>query len=650
MYKFFNKNKKTISIILFAAIVFSLLPIAGQIQTSAATDYNGYIVYNANELTKTDNTGYSLYNINLNGSVAKSYTSPIYVYVIFKCIGTANIFITASGNSTATQSINSSVFYTYKEFTLNWKLSTDYFGFQVSYTNNTTSDQFELYQIVISDTNDANVISYVETAVSNVNNIPTSDYLSFISSFHYADNNTYISSFAVNDAVVISNDIYTGSSSYFQLNGSLACTGGVSSYYASITAGETSSSVDINVATDSNERESVTNYINNNNLNISNYLNNLNFSVRIDLTNYTGQDISLLFGGYDTLRNSRSVVFVINLHCYSFNGGDDPDEPSDTETETETDIPIEDSIAYDKGYAAGYEAAAKLANNGVFQNCTLYAIYEYSTLLSPSGQFDTGISTVYFNSIPSTHSLFFNEVIEYWDKNYNDTVYIDYTLLNVLIVIDFESPFRYQRDLMYLQGLMLTDFSNYNVPIITLYDQDYIAHDTALTIFSNRTYIPINSKNDYTGLVSSIHIEITNQSSIRYWLDDYDMRLYIPPFDIIKDLAAYNRGVAIGKEDGAKLGFDQGYKEGLKAPTDKAFSDGRTEGYEEGFKAGVLEEQSNELRQEFKFYDLFFSIFDSMSNVFQSIASFEIFGVNVAGFVFGLVTIGVIAFVIRKVW
>lgn len=95
--------------------------------------------------------------------------------------------------------------------------------------------------------------------------------------------------------------------------------------------------------------------------------------------------------------------------------------------------------------------------------------------------------------------------------------------------------------------------------------------------------------------------------------------------------------------------YDTGFKDGLnyaeneyyqklEAEKDKAHNAGYTEGYNAGLND----------TNEYTFKSLFTSLFQSGYNVFYDILNFEILGINVLGFVTGLITLLVAAFVIKK--
>lgn len=95
--------------------------------------------------------------------------------------------------------------------------------------------------------------------------------------------------------------------------------------------------------------------------------------------------------------------------------------------------------------------------------------------------------------------------------------------------------------------------------------------------------------------------------------------------------------------------YDSGFKDGLlyaeneyyqklEAEKDKAHNAGYTEGYNAGLND----------TNEYTFKSLFTSLFQSGYDVFYDILNFEILGINVLGFVTGLITLLVAAFVIKK--
>ena len=92
-----------------------------------------------------------------------------------------------------------------------------------------------------------------------------------------------------------------------------------------------------------------------------------------------------------------------------------------------------------------------------------------------------------------------------------------------------------------------------------------------------------------------------------------------------------------GFEDGLKYAENE-YNKKLESEKDKAHNTGYTEGYNAGLND----------TNDYTFKSLFTSLFQSGYDVFYDILNFEILGINVLGFVTGIITLLVAAFVIKK--
>ena len=92
--------------------------------------------------------------------------------------------------------------------------------------------------------------------------------------------------------------------------------------------------------------------------------------------------------------------------------------------------------------------------------------------------------------------------------------------------------------------------------------------------------------------------------------------------------AGYNNGLDVGEQAGYSSGYGVGY------------NDGESAGYTDGYNASMNGKSS--------FKDLMFAIFDAPFNVLSSAFNFEIFGINLSYFLITIVSLLLVAFVIRK--
>lgn len=94
--------------------------------------------------------------------------------------------------------------------------------------------------------------------------------------------------------------------------------------------------------------------------------------------------------------------------------------------------------------------------------------------------------------------------------------------------------------------------------------------------------------------------------------------------------AGYNDGYSVGNSAGESSGYKKGYSVGDNA------------GYSRGYNAGVAD--SND----YTFLGLMSSVVDAPIKAFTGLFNFEVFGVNLSDFVFGVSTLCIIIFVVRK--
>lgn len=100
------------------------------------------------------------------------------------------------------------------------------------------------------------------------------------------------------------------------------------------------------------------------------------------------------------------------------------------------------------------------------------------------------------------------------------------------------------------------------------------------------------------------------------------------------DSASYSAGYNDGYSAGNSAGEASGYKKGYSA--------GDSAGYSRGYSYGVS--SSND----YTFLGLMSSVVDAPITAFTSLFNFEIFGVNLSGFVLGVFTLCIIIVVVRK--
>ena len=114
----------------------------------------------------------------------------------------------------------------------------------------------------------------------------------------------------------------------------------------------------------------------------------------------------------------------------------------------------------------------------------------------------------------------------------------------------------------------------------------------------------------------------------------------------------YDVGKGEGINDGITQGYNDGYNAGLEdnqplvyqAGYDDGHSAGKELGREQGYNSATEEYYSDQSN----FKSLIFSIIDAPFNVLSNAFDFEIFGINMSSFLIAIVSLLLVAFVIRK--
>lgn len=578
-----------------------------------------------------------------------SFSGTHYVYMIYK----ANIAGVCEWRRGTTVISSKSIPYNGQYVVTYWNSRTsenNTYNFRFTSSGNTlVASDFEVAYCIYG-VNQSDTLSYA-TDLCNQLNIGT-DYASYVGSYTSNDITEPYGLFAANGAVQFSPNVYMDSNSFLTFNGGAAMNGGVSTYELYIN----DTLVEPEYLSMSSDADLFREFLlDNPELSITDYYNNNRFSLTLDLLPYAYTDIVVMIRAYSVHEQRALILYAAHIHAYPDESEDTdppviPPDPDDTETETdiETELPPSDEPGYSQGYADGFQAAAAQSAVGVIKGGTVRAQFTYTQSVNGVLSNQDLIVDITIPSLYQSRShVNFKPVWDYW-YNFSNGNSLITDLLSVRIQFFFSNYFEYQPNLIYFSGTPAADPTGYIISNVVLFDTQERAYNLRQTrddsVLYNRIYL--DSTSDISEPVYSIRFDILMPRTIEFWLKDYQLSLNVPADVLLFNTASYNAGLAAGE----KIGFDKGEIAGSQVVTDKAFAEGKSEGYDEGKLAGIREEQSNEIRQDFKWYDMFFSLFDAQVNVFRSIVNFEIFGVNVAGFVLGLVTIGIIAFIIRKVW
>lgn len=272
---------------------------------------------------------------------------------------------------------------------------------------------------------------------------------------------------------------------------------------------------------------------------------------------------------------------------------------------------------YQNGFNDGLNSAIlNERNNNLLLNSVLIAKgYQNNTLLHTSNQFDSIYNDVY-------KLTFLTSNIGY--EPLNDSDYLTSIVFEFSQTLTINSSyFIYVTDLPspnYHLSLLLDDtvvvdlnYQNDSLPLPITFNNEY-------TFNKIKLYNTYSQENDVWNISFG-----TSQAPYNYYLGSGSQ------------VSGYASGYQIGFNDGLKEGHYNGYQEGL----DNSYS----LGYQAGYNVGIQQDVTNS-----GFRNLFNSILSYPINFISSVFNFEFMGINVASIVLFLVSIGVVLFVIKRLW
>lgn len=110
----------------------------------------------------------------------------------------------------------------------------------------------------------------------------------------------------------------------------------------------------------------------------------------------------------------------------------------------------------------------------------------------------------------------------------------------------------------------------------------------------------------------------------------------------------YDEGYSAGYSYGHDIGYDDGVEDGssdfISTPQfENAINNSYTDGYNDGYTEGTLSGNP------YTFKNLFFAVFDVPVQVITGLFNWNFLGVNLKDFVFTILTLGLIAFLIKRI-
>lgn len=187
---------------------------------------------------------------------------------------------------------------------------------------------------------------------------------------------------------------------------------------------------------------------------------------------------------------------------------------------------------------------------------------------------------------------------------------------------------------MYQIGFEWDGYSNRAYQVLRLYFPD---GEQENVIYSNHTFAL--SFSDKSGARAALQSVLTYMGADLYTRDGYD--LYFA--------GGYYTGYDVGQTHGYQDGLTEGYNEGYNG------QDGYPLGYEYGYENGAQQGyadakavyDNSEAWKNMK--NVIFAMYDAPFYIIQESFDFDIFGINIAGTIIGLISLSIIVFVLSFV-
>lgn len=168
-----------------------------------------------------------------------------------------------------------------------------------------------------------------------------------------------------------------------------------------------------------------------------------------------------------------------------------------------------------------------------------------------------------------------------------------------------------------------------NITRVRMWHGDFTSDDEGFSVDNNITYYDVNNKSltlsfEAGGDYSQTALERFIFSDRTYYLSND-----------ISDNQYYQEGFYVGKDEGFSEGTEYGYSQGKQA--------GLIEGEAIGYNRGV------ESANQYTFLSLLGAVVDAPLGMIQDMLNFNVLGMNMNSFFFGMITVALIIFVIRKI-
>lgn len=249
------------------------------------------------------------------------------------------------------------------------------------------------------------------------------------------------------------------------------------------------------------------------------------------------------------------------------------------------------------------------------------------------------------------------------DTNYQSAFRCSANSVYSDIIIDYnDNVFKFEYSINFFMEVDYDDYQNYKVYCygadvgLTVYDDDEIVFitDNSVTL---STYVNIGLNTEVPCYAdyqpSSDRIYFTFDFFLGY---DINVLLNVPfgeggNYDFVYNAEVlfyqfYNTvPYLIGNVNGTyQSGYDSGYSQGRQ----DGFSDGDQQGYQRGYTEGITYAQDQD-QTALTIFTGICTVALLPVNMFLTIFNFEVFGINIGGFISSLLTIAIVVIIIRMV-
>lgn len=178
------------------------------------------------------------------------------------------------------------------------------------------------------------------------------------------------------------------------------------------------------------------------------------------------------------------------------------------------------------------------------------------------------------------------------------------------------------------------------------YDYD-LTNDTSFVNFYNSSNE--NAITPFYSIIYSDYVQQIYNSSYAYYYCDYleivcNANTFRPyANDVYTSFnvsdTAYNQGYNEGYQSGYDIGLETGTNNGYNNGYNIGYDKGYNTGYDEGVNSDLLNQTTN---------NLFNTLITTPFTFAKEALNFEILGINIFGLITGLITIGIVSFIIKK--